>query len=287
MIKKKITSINLMLLTIVFLVSCSGSNQAKNEWYVDYVGFEDIYHYADGESQTVAIIDTGVSDEFLSTYSDSISKTYNIFDQTDNVMDANGHGTEMFYLIATLAPKSKLIVIKAINDDGSVKGEHIENAIQYAVEQKATVINLSLGSYQINDNIKREIDNAIEHNVSVLASAGDYQNKDLLFPASQDGVISVEGKGENGELWHLSNTSDLSVTSFPAENIKIFLNTEDETDKSGTSHATAIASAYTALLRDYYEKINLDFDSYYVLDQIRSVNAIQYDKPDYLLIFSN
>jgi len=69
-------------------------------------------------------------------------------------MDDNGHGTDMSGIVVGdgtggtqtgVAPGAKIMALKALASDGTWQQGDVWNAIQYAVENGADIINLSIG----------------------------------------------------------------------------------------------------------------------------------------------
>lgn len=56
---------------------------------------QQLWEFSKGESQTIAFIDTGLSDELQMKYQSRIVYSYNIADDNEAVIDHHGHGTEM------------------------------------------------------------------------------------------------------------------------------------------------------------------------------------------------
>ncbi|MEW6662552.1 MAG: S8 family serine peptidase [Bacillota bacterium] len=68
--------------------------------------------------------------------------------------DANGHGTQVAGVVAAngaiqgVAPGAQLVVIKAVDKNGQTDWDKLSNAIRFAAESGAQVINLSLAHYR-------------------------------------------------------------------------------------------------------------------------------------------
>ena len=121
--------------------------------------------------------------------------------------------------------------------------------------------------------------------ITILAAAGDYDNKDLLFPASLETVIAVQSINEKGTLWEECNiTMDKkeSIVKYPGVDIESLTVENDKlisTISSGTSQSTAIASGYVALIKDYYKKLHkseIEYD--YLLELMKNNTNKSYVK---------
>lgn len=276
-----------MILNICFCLTACDDIKNSNEyemWHLNAMGIDELWTYSKGESQIVAIIDSGISDELGDKYKDSIILKHNIIDGTDNVADNNGHGTEMASLIVGngyldiygVAPKCKLIIIKVVDEEGVTNYTNLNKALEYAMVNGATVINISLGGTKKNSEIEKNIAKAIENKITVVAAAGDYGDKDILFPSNVSGVIGVEAINNKNMLWEYSNQASNSVMAFPGEQIIAitYRNNENTVDSTnGTSQASAIASAYIALIKDYAGKQKVELDNEQLIRILYDLNT--------------
>jgi subtilisin family serine protease len=96
---------------------------------------------------------------------------------------------------------TKIMPLTVLDDDGVGYTSDIAAAIYYATDNGASVINLSLGTYSVDPALKTAITYAINHNVVVVAAAGncgDGSSPDcpaslgaIGYPALYPDVISV------------------------------------------------------------------------------------------------
>ncbi|MGG1992602.1 S8 family serine peptidase [Peribacillus frigoritolerans] len=104
--------------------------------------------------------------------------------------------------------------------------------------------------------------------------------------------MSVEAKNKKGGKWEKSNTSLYSIAAFPGEEIKSLTLGNSSNSKpfnivysTGTSQATALASGYIALIRDYYNSKNITLSNTEILNKLRALHSTTEDHPDYLSPF--
>lgn len=96
---------------------------------------------------------------------------------------AVSHGTETAGLagatsnnglgIASFNWDTRLMPLQALNDDGAGYTSDVIAAVYYAVDNGAQVINMSLGGSQPDPAMQTAIDYAYDHNVVVVAAAGN------------------------------------------------------------------------------------------------------------------
>lgn len=247
------------------------------------MNYEDLHEYSKGETQKIALIDSGVSSLMDLNKNEVFSLV------GDDKSDMNGHGTMMYSLIKGyknevlgISPDADVISIKILGGEESVTPTKIHNAIKLAIEKKSTVINLSISSYKYNDEIASAIKEAIKKNITVVSSSGDYSDVQMMFPANLEGVVSVGATAENSKVLELTSGSDLTSINAPGGDVYTVNNSGDVFTSSGTSQATALISGYISLIRDYAKKENIPMSNDEILHYL---DLIKKGKMDYEDVF--
>lgn len=213
----------------------------------------------EGEGVVVAIIDTGVD--------------YNHPDLKDNIlggkdftgkgtyMDGNGHGTHVAGTIAAadngsgivgVAPKAKILALKALDDDGSGDMSTVVAAINYAITQKVHVINMSLGGAHSNA-LHKAVQAAVKAGIIVCAASGnegdgDPNTEELSYPGAYPEVLEVGAVDYSGRLAYFSNTNKEVDVLAPGVNVYSTYPGGKYAYLDGTSMATPHMSGAAALL---------------------------------------
>ena len=281
----------LIFITVLFLTGCK--ENMPSEYYYNTLELNEIWEKSDGSTQTIAFIDTGISKEAEKLYSERIVDTYNSITGQKSVIDQHGHGTQMISVtsgngeegVLGIAPQSKILVVKAFKEGEQMDPIYIKKAIDYAISKKVNIINMSFGSFNSNKGIEDSIDNALKHNITVVAATGDYGNQDALFPSNLDGVVSVRAKDVQGETWEFSNTALTDVLATPGVEINSLTLNNETIKLNGTSHSTAIASGYIALLRDYYTKNSIPYDNSKIINELKSLDSLNNKNVSYSSLF--
>ncbi len=189
---------------------------------------------------TVAVLDTG-ADLTAPDLAAKSPRTYNLHSATTDVSDTNGHGTFVSSLaagsvtngegIAGFGGDAKLLVVKASRSDGTLSDVDEANAIVYAVDHGARIINLSVGGPDTSLTERRGIQYAVDHDVLVVAAAGnEYEEGNpaeypatLLQPLNSNGRggvgLSVGATALGGGRAFFSNTGSEISLAAPGENV--------------------------------------------------------------------
>jgi subtilisin family serine protease len=212
------------------------------EWQYSVTGADGVSPWVQRAAAaiTIAVVDTGA--DFAAPDLAAKEPTgFNERTSSSDVRDTIGHGTFVSALaagsvtnddgIAGFGGDAKLLVVKAGGGDGSFTDLEEANAIVYAVDQGARIINLSLGGPTTSVTERRAIDYAAEHGVLVVAAAGnEYWDGNpveypaaLLQPVGSHGVggrgLAVGASTMSGSRAQFSNVGSYISLLAPGENV--------------------------------------------------------------------
>ncbi|WP_299779160.1 S8/S53 family peptidase [uncultured Formosa sp.] len=115
--------------------------------------------------------------------------------------DDHGHGTNVTGIIAANGNNttgfagvnwnSKIMICKVLNASNSGYYSNWAEAIYYAVDNGASVINLSAGGASASVLLEDAITYAYENNVTVVVSAGNQNSSTLRYPAKYDKAFAI------------------------------------------------------------------------------------------------
>ncbi len=229
---------------------------------------------ARGGGITIAVVDTGVNGAIpqlagkLVTGTDFNSGGDGTVDRDDARL---GHGTAMASIMVAsqgpfgiegLAPDAKVMPIAINLDDTQYQGEggdEVPEAIDWAVDHGAKIVNLSLGLSETprNGQLTCEPDkqeaifNALRKGVIVVAASGnDGPDKNQLqTPAACLGVISVGAVDSTGTVASFSARHPYLTVTAPGVDVASFGKQPGMAwSGDGTSQAAALTSAALALV---------------------------------------
>lgn len=227
-------------------------------WYIEELNIPATWKKTKGENITIAVLDSGLDKELQKNLKSKIVKPYNFILENDNVDDFDGHGTSIISILSYenkgkefygISPKSKIMPLVVMNQGGRVEPNHVSEAIVYAVDNGADVINMSFGFKIFHEIIDESIKYAYERGVIMISAVGDNSDNKVLFPASSEKVIAVQAQSKYGGRYVNASWGKQVDIMIPGENINnISLFDDLNVDKSsGSSYSAAIMSGIVAL----------------------------------------
>ncbi|MEM1170473.1 MAG: S8 family serine peptidase [Cyanobacteria bacterium P01_H01_bin.35] len=209
-----------------------------NQWGLDLVKAPEVWNQGfQGDGIVVAVIDSGVDythpeltgqmwinsgeipnnniDDDGNGYVDDVQGWDFVNDDNDPI-DEEGHGTHIAGTIAAkrdgvgttgIAPNAKIMPIRVLDEQGVGKVSDGIEAIRYAVDNGADVINLSSGDRNIVIGELGAISYAAERGVVFVSAAGNDSLSSPDYPARlavQQG-IAVGSVQQNGQFSSFSN----------------------------------------------------------------------------------
>lgn len=164
------------------------------------------------EQRTVAVLDP-YSVVQLNQYSSAFleQRTVAVLDPY-NLPALLGHGTMVAGLVHLVAPGAQIMPLKAFRADGSTTLSNIVQAIYYAMDNGANVINMSFEITQISDELVRAINYAARNGVICVASTGNDGQRTIVYPAALSSVIGVASVSQTNQASSFTNSGKDLVT---------------------------------------------------------------------------
>ena len=242
------------------------------QWNLRSINVESAWNETKGEGITVAVIDTGVT-RVPDLQKTKFAPGYDFVNDRTLATDDNGHGTHVAgtisqstnnnYGVAGIAYEASIMPLKVLAASGGGTVSDIAEAIKFAADNGADVINMSLGGGDESQIMKDAINYAHNKGVVIIAAAGNSSQNSASYPARYPHVVGVSATDPSGEKAAYSNFGagvDISApggaTSGKNETGGILQETiNPETGKSmfasfqGTSMASPHVAAVAALIK--------------------------------------
>ncbi|MFQ9515171.1 MAG: S8 family peptidase [Eubacterium sp.] len=269
-----------IIVILLLLIGNRSDDEKRNivhrrQWWLKSINWDHDRDTYTGRGITVAVVDTGV-DENTVEIKDKIKKEISVLDSEDK--GDTTHGTAVCGIIAGTSFTSKgvsgiadnvsIISVDITNDkEGIIEVDDLVEGIQIAIDHKVDIINISVGCLENSEKLKNVVNEAMHNDIIVVASAGNYMEDSILYPAAYDSVIAVGGVDKDGERISPVGKLKKSIVYLPGESIVAPIGNGKYAGCEGTSFSTAMCTGLIALLLEknndkesvieYMKKINL------------------------------
>jgi type VII secretion-associated serine protease mycosin len=256
-------------------------------WVLAALNVQPAWPVTQGQGVTVAVIDSGVNPD-VPDLTGSVTTGPDLTGVHTPVADSNWgkHGTWMASLIAGhghdngsgiigVAPQARVLSIRVITDKGDPNFSPYEHepaarsqrelaaAIRYAVSHHAGVISMSLGYSLQSQPVRAALQDAYDHNVVVVASAGNSEGQPgtavgqapYSFPANYPGVLAVAALTQSGQLAGYSSNNLSVQVAAPGSAVPAQGRDGKYWIVTGTSPACALTAGVAALVKARYQHL--------------------------------
>jgi len=236
------------------------------QWNFQMVGAEAAWKRSRGTGVVVAVIDTGVSGstsgkgqacrDFGLT---NFTAGYDFVNRDTDPYDDHGHGTHVAGTIAEatnnsegvagLAYGATIMPLKVLSASGSGTSADIADAIRWAADKGANVINMSLGSPFPDAVIRSACTYASKKGVVIVAAAGNSGKQGVGYPAAYSECIAVSSVGPSGKLAGYSSWGKQVALAAPGGDIGGY---SDRDESAGILQNTNLPAEFGGQGDGYY-----------------------------------
>lgn len=184
------------------------------QWNFRSINIEGAWSETQGEGVTVAVIDTGVS-PVPDLEQTEFVEGYDFVNDKVDAVDDNGHGTHVAgtiaqstnnaYGVTGIAHKAKIMPLKVLSAGGGGTISDIAEAIKFAADNGADIINMSLGGSGESALMQEAINYATDKGVVIIAAAGNSGENSAGYPARYPKVVGVAALDSTGNKTPYSN----------------------------------------------------------------------------------
>ena len=284
----------------------------QQRWVISVLHLSAAWRISRGRGVIVAVIDSGV-DPTISDLTGQVITGPDLTGVNTPMSNPNwgNHGTFMAALIAGhghgpgvqegvigVAPQARILSIRTVTDPSDPgnrdyqrtfpgKGQQeIAAAIRYAVSHGAKVISMSIGGQESSLVERSALQDALAHNVVVVASSGNmgdariergHGNAPYIFPADYPGVISVAAVGQSGRPAGFSSANLSVEVAAPGVNVPDVTRANNYYLISGTSPACALTAGVAALIESRYPRLTVSQVRRAIVESASNRPAAGYD----------
>jgi serine protease len=225
-------------------------------------------------SVTIAVVDTGAQYDHPDLAGNFASNPGYDFADDDSdpypdVLSDEYHGTHVSGIAGGVTDNdtgtsgisnSSLINGRALDEGGSGSTADIADAIEWAADQGADVINLSLGGGGYTSTMKNAVSYATNNGALVVAAAGNNGTSSVSYPAAYSECLAVSALDPDETLASYSQYGSSVELAAPGTNV---LATTTEArgsyeELSGTSMATPVVSGVAGLALAQWDLTNTE-----------------------------
>lgn len=227
------------------------------DWGLAFANIPEHHKRTKGHGVRVAVLDTGIDDEHPDL-ADGIDAARDFTRSIVAHRDRNSHGTHVAGTIGArangigvigVAPECRLLIAKVLGDSGGGDGAGVAAGVDWACEQGADIISMSLGSPQQDRRIALAIERATLAGKFVITAAGnDGQANSVNYPAKLAYTLAVAAFMKDGKLARFSSRGPEVDVAAPGQDILSTLPQRRYGLMSGTSMATPFVSGVVALM---------------------------------------
>ncbi len=230
----------------------SGNPLYSEQWGIEFEGLPELWKkpIINKKRPVIAILDTGVDithpdlvDNIWTKPGTDNEHGYDFINNTTEIRDYNSHGTHVAGIAAAsnnetgvigANPQALIMPVTVMQSDGTGDVATIAKGVDYAIENGATIINMSLGSYANSNTLRQSLGKAYQTAVIVAGAGNDSKgiytecshttfsalNDMVFYPAGYEFVLGVQALTKSGDLALWSNYDcDGPTFSLPGKDI--------------------------------------------------------------------
>ncbi|HBQ29445.1 MAG TPA: peptidase S8 [Desulfotomaculum sp.] len=226
-------------------------------WGTARIGANKAWPASQGKTVNVAVLDTGIYAKHPDLQA-NVKGGVNIINSKRPFYDDNGHGTHLAGTIGAVdngagiigvAPQVNLFAVKVLDENGRGSIADIVRGLDWCVQNKMQVVNMSFGSNRPSAALHQAIKAAAGAGIVLVAAAGNDGSKNSVdYPAVYPETIAIGGINERNQLFIFSSQGPEIDLVAPATRVLSTARGGGYEKMSGTSMAATHVTGVAALL---------------------------------------
>ena len=228
-----------------------------SQWHLNAINAPAAWDITTGKTTVpIAMVDSGVNPGHPDL-AGKLIPGWSFLLANNNTADVQGHGTATAGVAAAagnngvgvtgVSWQSPIMPLVVLNSADSAYYSDIANAITYAADHGARVINVSIGGSASSSTLQSAVNYAWNKGSVVFASAMNNGTSAPYYPAACDNVIAVSATEPGDTLSGFSNFGSWIDLAAPGNNIYTTDNAGGYSTWYGTSFSSPIVAATAAL----------------------------------------
>jgi subtilisin family serine protease len=199
------------------------------------------------DTVSVGILSTGV-DPSVPELKDRLWPGQSFVAQEPDILDRNGHGTNITTLFAAIAPTAKILPIKILSQLGGGQISDMVESIKFALNEDVSILLIPLGSSGKSAELEQIVARARKKRLILIAPAGNTPTQPTTYPAGLQGVISVGSTDAQDHRAPFSGFGKWVTLYAPAVNLEMIGVGGVAQKRSGESFAATVVARVAALV---------------------------------------
>lgn len=232
------------------------------------VGATEVWSQTRGNGVKVAVVDTGIDKNHPDLAGRVIGGKNFTTNDANDWADGHGHGTHVSGTVAAndntigvvgVAPEASLVGVRVLDENGSGTFGDVIAGVNYTVEAKVDVANMSLGGTSNLQSLHDAVKKAHEAGVLIAAAAGnsgDYSSNPPNYPGAYPEVVGVAAVDDKDMRAYFSTYNKFVGLAGPGVNVLSLEKDNKYAKHSGTSMAAPHVAGVAALLKSVFPNLS-------------------------------
>ncbi len=236
------------------------------DWGLEMLSVPDSWRDAQGAGVKVAVLDTG-ADLYHPDLRSSVVKAEDFTNSAVGAQDIDGHGTHVAGTIAAkknrhgvvgVAPEAELLIAKVLGDFGYGTEEAVANGINWAIENDADIISMSLASSLYSKKVHAAVKAAYKVNKTIICTASNEGSKleTMTYPGKFEETIAVGTIDSSKKVSGYSKRESQVDIVAPGDQVLSTYPTGGYAELSGSSMTTPLVSGIIALMFSKFRRFS-------------------------------